>query len=84
MTARVRRIGNSRGVIIPAALLAVCGIEAEAELRVQGRSIIIEAMRRPRQGWFDGYTATEDVALTEATAWDELAAAESPSEEWQW
>jgi antitoxin MazE len=78
MRTTLRKIGNSRGVLIPAALLAECGIADEIELRLEGTRIVIEPVEPSRAGWFDGYRPEEDEA-----AWPELDP-EADSGEWQW
>jgi len=78
MRTTLRTIGNSRGVLIPAALLAVCGIVDEIDLRLEGSRIIIEPLRPIRTGWFEGYRAENDV-----DAW-ELLSPVSDSGEWEW
>lgn len=74
----LRKIGNSRGVLIPATLLAECGITGEIELRQEGQRIVIERAKPARAGWFDGYRPDEDV-----DAWKGLAPG-TDSGEWEW
>lgn len=78
MRTAVRKIGNSRGVLIPAALLTECGITNEVELRLDGTRIVIEPVKPAREGWFDGYRAKAD-----ADAWEGLPA-DADSGEWEW
>jgi antitoxin MazE len=78
MKTTLRRIGNSQGVLIPAPLLAECGIKDEIELRLEGGKIVIEPVRPTRAGWFDDYRAGEDV-----DAWEGLPP-EADSGEWEW
>ncbi len=49
------KIGNSRGVLIPAAFLAECGVGTEIEMRQEGLGLVIEPVKTARLGWFDGY-----------------------------
>ena len=78
MRTTLRKIGNSNGVLIPAPLLAECGITDEIELHLEGMKIVIEAARPTRAGWFDGYRAQDDV-----DAWGSLPP-DSDSGEWEW
>lgn len=78
MRTTLRKIGNSRGVLIPAALLAECGIADEIEMRLEGARIVIEPAKVSRAGWFDGYRADADV-----DAWENLPP-EDGSGEWEW
>jgi len=78
MRTHLRKVGNSRGVIIPAALLEACGLGDEVDLRLEGKTLVIEALHVPRRGWFDGYQAEAD---------DDVLASlpvEEASEEWEW
>lgn len=78
MRTRLRKVGNSRGVIIPAALLAACGMADEVDIRLEGKSLVIEPVHAPRAGWFAGYQAETDVELLAALPVDEA------TEEWVW
>jgi len=78
MRTTLRKIGNSRGVLIPAKLLAECGIADEIELRLEGTKIVIERLRPARAGWFDTYRAADD-----ADAWEGLPPG-ADSDEWEW
>lgn len=78
MRTTLRKIGNSRGVLIPAPLLAECGITDEIDLRLEGAKIVIEPVRPSRPGWYDGYCAEGDT-----DAWAGLSP-EADSGEWVW
>jgi antitoxin MazE len=78
MRTTLRRIGNSRGVLIPAALLTECGIADEVDLRLEEGRIVIERVSVEREGWFDGYRPENDV-----DAWAGLAP-DVDSGEWEW
>ena len=80
MQTTLRKVGNSRGVLIPAAFLAECGIGTEIEMRQEGRRIIIEPMNPPpRLRWFDSYQAEKD-----ADAWAGITETPAENEDWQW
>jgi antitoxin MazE len=74
----LRKIGNSRGVIIPAALLDECGLSETVELRLEGSRLVIEPVKTPRADWFRGYDATCDV-----DAWGDLPP-DADTVEWEW
>lgn len=74
----VRRIGNSRGIILPATLIAACGFGDEVDLRLEGRTIIIEPAGKPRSSWFEGYVAEKDL-----DAWNAIPQDEG-TDEWEW
>ncbi len=87
MLTTVRQIGNSRGVLIPAAFLASCQIEDKIDICLKDGSIVIKPIARVlRQGWFAKATKSptktkppEDAA---ASDWDNTPIADDS--EWQW
>jgi antitoxin MazE len=64
----LRKVGNSRGIIIPAALLAACEMADEVDIPVHA----------PRTGWFVGYKPEADVEPLAALPVDDS------TEEWAW
>ena len=76
----IRRIGNSRGILLPASVLQEIGASDALSLTVDNGRIILEPVREPRKGWFNnasGYQATE-----EERAWE--SAPLSDDSEWVW
>ena len=52
MITEIRRVGNSRGIIIPKPMLKEAGLEKEAEIAVESGAIVLRKPRQdPRQGW---------------------------------
>ncbi len=52
MRIKVRKIGNSVGVLLSKTLVDQCGIKDEVDLEVKGDTIIIQPVpSQPRQGW---------------------------------
>lgn len=52
MLTKIRRLGNSRGILIPKPLLKQAGLEEEAEILVEGNTLVLRQPRRaPRSGW---------------------------------
>ena len=87
MLTSVRRIGNSRGVLIPAAFLASCQIEDQVDLQLQDGQIVIKPVKRElRVGWFDQTTPASGAVLaqqrTEAQGWGDASIADDS--EWVW
>jgi len=72
------KVGNSKGVIIPAAILASCGLKDAVDLQIKGKKLVIEALKQPRAGWFDGHQAERDEAALDTIPVDE------GDEEWVW
>jgi antitoxin MazE len=49
---QIRQIGNSRGVVIPKAILEQVGFEDEADLIIEGdRLVLSKPKKNPREGW---------------------------------
>lgn len=44
-------VGNSKGIRIPKAILEQCSFNKEAELEVQGNTLLIKPVRKVREGW---------------------------------
>ncbi len=53
MKTRLIRIGNSRGVRLPKAIIEQAGLTEEVELDVRDGAIVIARAVRPRTGWAD-------------------------------
>jgi antitoxin MazE len=80
--ARIVRIGNSRGLRLPKALIELAELSDEVELRAEPGRLIVEAVREPRVGWAEAAkrmrAAGDDVLLDEPTS------TRFDHEEWQW
>ncbi|MBA3058436.1 MAG: AbrB/MazE/SpoVT family DNA-binding domain-containing protein [Gammaproteobacteria bacterium] len=86
MLTTIRQIGNSRGLLIPAAFLASCQIEDQVDLELQDGQILIKPVKRKlRNGWFSELSQPLDIDTAkendEAQAWNALP---SDDTEWQW
>lgn len=81
----MRKVGNSRGVLIPAAFLASCQIEDQVDMQLQDGQIVIKPVKRKlRDGWF-GRSASDVVLAQEAAdahAWDGVSIPDDS--EWVW
>jgi antitoxin MazE len=53
MKTRLVRIGNSRGVRLPKAIIAQAGLTEEVELDVQDGTVVIARATSARSGWAD-------------------------------
>jgi len=51
MKTDVIRIGNSKGVRLPATILKQCGIGSKVEIVVRDNEIILKPVKSPREGW---------------------------------
>ena len=87
MLTSIRQIGNSRGLLIPAAFLASCQIEDQVDMQLQDGQIVIKPVKRKlRVGWFDQTTLASEAVLaqerTEAQDWGDASIADDS--EWVW
>jgi antitoxin MazE len=82
MKAEIIRIGNSRGIRIPKALLEQCGLENEVELEVKDKTLIVSSPKQARQGWDQAFATAagqgKDVPL------DAHTSTKFDEEEWEW
>ena len=82
MRASVVRIGNSRGIRIPKALLEHYRLTDAVELEVQDDHLVIRPSSKPRQGWEHAFRVMhqhgDDKLLDQKapTTWDRT--------EWRW
>lgn len=78
MRTSLRKVGNSRGVIIPSALLAACDMGDEVDIRLEGKNLLIAPIKAPRSGWFAHYKPEADAEPFAALPVDD------GDEEWVW
>ena len=79
MKSTLRQIGNSRGIIIPAPLLAECEIQNEIDLTVEDGRLVITPIKPARAGWFDHYRPEKD-----ADAWEGMVDTPVEQDAWEW
>lgn len=61
MEAKIIKVGNSKGIIIPAKFLKLIGLEEKVTIQIDGEKMVITpAKSTPRQGWEN--MLAEDVA----------------------
>lgn len=78
----IRKIGNSRGLILPAAVLEEVGAVDEMFLSVQQGRIVLEPAFEPRRDWFKGAKPLTKREKSEQLDWDEADLNETS--EWKW
>lgn len=84
MRTRIVKIGNSRGIRIPKALLEQTGLQGEVEIQAQGGSLVVVAVHPPRAGWEDAFREMalqgDDLLLD-----GDVSTTESfDAEDWEW
>ena len=81
MKISLTKIGNSKGVIIPAHILKQCGFTGEVSLEVKDDGLVISKARRPREGWAKAFAeagaGTEEVLLNDFSN-------DFDQDEWSW
>lgn len=82
MKARLVRIGNSRGVVLPKVLIEEAGLTGDVDLQVRDGRIIISPVRAPREGWEDA--ATTLAAGADHGLLDAPTSTRFDREEWSW
>lgn len=81
MRADIVRIGNSKGIRIPAAILRECRMEYGVDLQVEEGKVILTPLKEPRLGWEEAF---QDM---HAAGKDEQLLADLPEEDmegWTW
>ena len=84
MKAKIVKIGNSKGVRIPKALLEQAGLSEDVLLEATNNAIVIRASREPRDGWarqFKDMASAGDDQLVEVS---KKARNDWDRSEWQW
>ena len=77
MITKLRQIGNSRGVILPAPFLKALQVDQELDVRLEGDSIILKAPTSLREERFKGYLQADD-----SSVWEGVSL--SSDEDWEW
>jgi antitoxin MazE len=82
MHAKIVRIGNSRGLRLPKALIEACGIRDTVDISLDEGLLIVRPVRSVREGWAEAAQAMA------ARGEDRLLDPETPTTfdetEWEW
>ncbi|MCF0070054.1 AbrB/MazE/SpoVT family DNA-binding domain-containing protein [Dyadobacter sp. CY261] len=82
MLTKIRRIGNSRGILLSKTMLDQVDIDEYVDVEVKGNAIvIIPASNNPREGWADRFRSED--SNTDEDLLGDLANAFDDSE-WEW
>lgn len=86
MTTKVRKIGNSAGVILPKPVLAALGVSVGAAVEFvyePGKVAIVPARRKVREGWAEDFEALAKEGLSEEDRdWLEADLTSETDDEW--
>ena len=79
---RIVKIGNSRGIRVPKALLEQAQLSDEVELQAEPGRLVVRAGRRPRAGWAEAAKAMH--ARGDDHLLDEPTTTRFEEEDWEW
>lgn len=79
MQVAIRKIGNSKGVIIPASFLEQLDFGDAVEMKLENNQLILKSIPQLRKNWFDNYDPTKDVFPL-----DDLKETQIEQEDWEW
>jgi len=86
MTSKVRKIGNSAGIILPKPVLAALGVSEGAAVEFvyePGKVTIVPVKRQVREGWAEDFEALAKEGLTEEDReWLEADLTSETDDEW--
>lgn len=83
MRAALIRIGNSRGLRIPKALIEQCGFGDAVDLRVEDDCLVVAPDRPLREGWADAFQSAAQTGAP-GLLLDGVPANEFDRAEWKW
>ena len=83
MPTRLIRIGNSRGIRIPKALVEAAGLDASLRMRVVDTGLLLERVEDdPRAGWAEAARELED--RSDGGLLDDPVPTVFDESEWEW
>lgn len=84
MEANIIKVGNSKGIIIPAKFLKLVGLKSKANIRVEDDKIIIApAKKKARAGWEEMIKVELDASGQPTKLFPDFFDSEL-SDEWTW
>ena len=79
---QIRQIGNSRGVVIPKAILEQVGFDDQADLVIEGdRLVLSKPKKKPSEGWAEDSRAIAEAGEDELVLGDFMNEADG---DWVW
>jgi len=82
MKAKIVKIGNSRGIRLPKAIIDQVGLEEAVDLEVRDGEIVISPAERIRSGWAEA--ARTLAHRQEDNLLDSFVPTHFDPEEWEW
>ena len=77
MHAKLIRIGNSRGVRLPEAMIEAAHLQHDLDLEVVNESVIIRSRRQTRRGWSEAAAICRQRNEDRLDDWDSVLRDES-------
>ena len=84
MKTKLIRIGNSRGLRIPKALLDQCHLKEMVELETHNGCLTIRAVDTPREGWTEAFRQMAETGDDTLLDQDALPSTDWDKTEWEW
>lgn len=85
MQGQPRRVGNSKGVILPYPVLQQVGIDNEIDMEIiEGAIVLRPAKQHPRSGWDEAFAKAAEAGHTPDDDLLDSASNEFDQTEWQW
>ena len=84
MFAKLVRIGNSRGIRIPKAMLDQLSLEGDLDIAIDGDSLVVRPVHQPRAGWAEAARKMHDAGDDALLDGDEVILTAVEAEEWEW
>ena len=78
------KVGNSKGIRIPCAILDQINLEGELDLVVQDGALVIRPSARPRQGWEETFSNGVENYNEDSDLVEPLVQNRFDDEEWTW
>ncbi|QWE17265.1 AbrB/MazE/SpoVT family DNA-binding domain-containing protein [Polynucleobacter sp. AP-Nino-20-G2] len=79
---QIRQIGNSRGVVIPKAILEQVGLDDSADLVIEGNKLVLSKPKKnPREGWAEDSRAIAEAGEDQLVMGDFMNEADG---DWAW
>jgi antitoxin MazE len=78
------KIGNSRGIRIPKALLTAAGIQGDVEIVPQENGLLIRPSTHPRAGWDEQFRLMHERGHDKLLDGEEWIQNKFDEEEWVW
>lgn len=70
MRVKLVKIGNSRGVRLPKAVIEEAGLGDRLDLEVRDGAVVLRSAERPREGWAEAAAACREAGEDSLADWD--------------